>query len=155
MSLSMSYPKGHIIQKNLGAVGLRVGVPGVLPTWDVVRTSWQDMAALWKDMCVLWPTWIEYKGTSNHGSGLWNMFKWDFRKSQSAWETRSYLFWPLMDANSKGPWMKVSRCVITCGAEHSQPMYWTDKWGVCRLMRVETEACLGWGIGASSIDWAR
>ncbi len=88
-----------------------VGVPGVLPTWDVDRTSWQDMAASWKDTCVPRSTWIEYKGTSNLGSGLWDMVKWDLRTSQLAWETQSCVFWPLTEANSKGPWMKVSRCV--------------------------------------------
>ncbi len=73
--------------------------------------SWRAMATLWNVTCATWLTWIEYDGTSKRGSGLWNMSQWALRTSQSGWEIRSWVFRPLTEANSNGPWMNMSWCV--------------------------------------------
>jgi hypothetical protein len=47
-----------------------VGIPGVLKHGMLtgpVDKIWQHFEKI--------RVWIEYKGTSNHGSGLWNMVK--------------------------------------------------------------------------------
>ncbi len=88
-----------------------VSGPGVSIQRVPKISSWLAMAVSWNDTCAPRSTWIEYEGMLTRGRGLWNMLQWVFRISQSDWEIRSQVLWPLTLVKSKGPWMSVSCCV--------------------------------------------
>jgi hypothetical protein len=62
--------------------------------------------------CALWSMCIEYVGTSDGGTGFPNIAECFFRWSQSSWAMQSWDLRPQIEADSKGPWMYVSRCEI-------------------------------------------
>ncbi len=74
--------------------------------------------------CAPRSTWIKYDGTVKVGSWFPNMVECRFSWSQSSWARWSRDLRPWIEANSNGPWMKVSRCEILSHLRNGTNLWW-------------------------------